>query len=158
MDKKRELRLSNFQFKVRYLIEIHNSLLLDLQTFVMEPSQFIFLILPLAIIIAVLVVVVFYLARRTEETHYEKEMKELRQSLFKGKLDRKTFLYIRDNLKTEDIFGDESKRLDDMMKHKELDPDTYIRMKKILEMNFNERLVKINEKYDFDNSVVDSDK
>ncbi len=116
----------------------------------MEPSNFFFLILPLAIIIAVLVVVVFYLARRTEETDYEKEMKELRQSLLKGKLDRKTFLYIRDNLKVEDHFADESKRLDDMLKHKKMDPDTYIRMKKVLEMTFDERLVKINEKHNFD--------
>jgi len=121
----------------------------------MEPSNFFFLILPLAIIIAVLVVVVFYLARRTEETDYEKEMKELRQSLLKGKLDRKTFLYIRDNVKVEDLFADESKRLDDMLKHKKMDPDTYIRMKKVLGMSFNERLVKINEKYNFDNSASD---
>ncbi len=124
--------------------------------FSMDPSSFFFLILPLAIIIAVLVVVVFYLARRTEETDYEKEMKELRQSLLKGKLDRKTFLYIRDNLKVEDHFADESERLNDMLKQKKMDPATYVRMKKVLEMTFDERLVKINKKYDFGNSAVDS--
>jgi len=75
--------------------------------------------------------------------------------LLKVKLDRKTFLYIRDNLKVEDLFADESKRLDDMLKHKKMDPDTYIRMKKVLGMSFNERLVKINEKYNFDNSASD---
>jgi len=117
----------------------------------MEPSQFFLLLLPLAIIIAVLVVVVFYLARRNEETSFEKEMKELRKSLIQGKLDRKSFLYIRDNLKVEDLFSDESKRLDDMLKHKNLDTDTYIRMKKVLDMNFNEKLVKINEKYNLNN-------
>ena len=122
----------------------------------MEPSNFFFLILPLAIIIAVLVVVVFYLARRTEETDYEKEMKELRQSLLKGKLDRKTFLYIRDNLKVEDHFADESEWLNDMLKQKKMDPATYVRMKKVLEMTFDERLVKINKKYDFGNSAVNS--
>ena len=113
----------------------------------MEPSQFIFIILPLAILIAILVVVVFYLARKTEETDYEKEMKRLRQLLLKGKLDRETFLRIRDNLKVEDLFADETKRLDDMLKDKQMDSDTYVRMKKILEMSFSERLVKINEKY-----------
>ncbi len=41
----------------------------------MEPSQFFFIILPLATIIAILVVVVFYLARKTEETDYEKEIR-----------------------------------------------------------------------------------
>ena len=121
----------------------------------MEPSQFIFLILPLAIIIAILVVVVLYLSRRNEVTDYEKE---LRQSLLKGKIDRKTFLYIRDNLKIEDRFTDESKRLDDMLKHKKMDSDTYVRMKKVLDMTFDERLVKINEKYNFDNSAVNSKK
>ena len=117
----------------------------------MDPSQFFFLILPLAIIISVLVTVVFYLARKTEETNYEKEIKELRQLLIKGKLDRKSFLYIRDNLKAEDHFTDESKRLEDIMKQKKMEPDTYVRTKKILEMTYNERLVKIYEKYDFDN-------
>jgi hypothetical protein len=119
----------------------------------MEPSQFFFFILPLAIIIAILVVVVFYLGRKTEETDYEKEMKRLRQLLLKGKLDRETFLHIRDNLKVEDLFADESKRLDDMLKHKKMDSDTYVRMKKILEMSFNERLEKINQKHNFDNST-----
>lgn len=117
----------------------------------MEPNQFFLVILPLASIIGILVVVVFYLARRNEETSLEKEMKELRKSLLQGKLDRKSFLYIRDNLKVEDLFFDESKRLDNMLKHKKLDTDTYIRMKKVLDMNFNEKLVKINEKYNLDN-------
>jgi len=98
----------------------------------MEPSQFFFLILPLATIIAVLVAVVFYLSRKTEETNYEKEIKELRRLLIKGKLDRKSFLYIRDNLKAEDHFTDESKQLDDIMKQKKMDPDTYVRTKKFL--------------------------
>jgi len=117
----------------------------------MEPNTFFFVVLPLALIISILVVVVFYLAKRNEESDYEKEIKELRKSLLKGKLDRKTFLYIRDNLKAEDIFADESKRLDEMLKHKRMDQDTYVRMKKVLEMSFNERLVKISEKHDFDN-------
>ena len=122
----------------------------------MEPSQFFFLILPLAIIVAVLVVTVFYLARKTAETDYEKEIKQLRKLLLKGKLDRKTFIYIRDNLKVEYLFDDESKRLDDMLKHKKLDLTTYVRMKKALQLNINERLVKIHEKYDSDNSASDS--
>jgi len=122
----------------------------------MEPSQFIFLILPLAIIIAILVVVVFYLSRKIEETGYEKEMKELRRSFLKGKIGQKTFLYIRDNLKREHLFCDESKRLDDMFEHKQMDPDTYVRMKKALEMSFDEKLVKIHEKFNFGNSAADN--
>ena len=117
--------------------------------FYMEPSQFFFIILPLAIIITILIVVVFYLSRKTEETDYEKEMKNLRKLLLKGKLNRQQFLHIRDNLKVEDLFVDETKRLDDMLKHKNLDSDTYIRLKKILEMRFGERLEKIEQKYNF---------
>ena len=37
---------------------------------------------------------------------------------------------------------------------KKMDPDTYVRTKKILEMTYNERLVKIHEKYDFDTSKI----
>lgn len=120
----------------------------------MELSQFIFIILPLAIIISILVVVVFYLAKKNEESEYEKEIKKLRQLLLKGKLDKKQFLHIRDNLKMEDLFADETERLNNMLKHKKMDSDTYVRMKKILEMRFTERLEKINQKYNFAKSTV----
>jgi hypothetical protein len=120
----------------------------------MEPNQFFFIVLPMATIIAVLVITIYYLARKTEETDYEKEMKKLRKLLLQGKLDRKSFLYIRENLKVEDIFVDEVKRLDDMLKHKNIDSDTYVRLKKILEMNFNDRLVKINAKHNFETSII----
>ena len=113
----------------------------------MEPTQFIFIVLPLAIIIAILVVVVFYLSKRTEETDYEKEIKELRRSFLKGKIDQNNFLYIRENLKRENLFCEESKKLDDMLEHNQMDPDTYVRMKKALEMSFDEKLVKIHKKY-----------
>lgn len=116
----------------------------------MEPSQFFFIVLPLVVLIAILIVVVYYLSRKTEETNYEKEMKRLRQLLIKGQLDRESFLNIRENLKAEDLFADESKRMDEMIKNKQIDSDTYIRMKKVLEYGFNERLEKINQKYKFD--------
>ena len=116
----------------------------------METSQFFLIVLPLAIIIGILVGMALYLGKEGEEDDYEKEMKKLRQLLIKGKLDKKTFLHIRDNLKIEDIFVDETQRLDHMLKEKTIDSDTYIRMKKILEMSFNERLEKINQKHTFD--------
>jgi len=117
----------------------------------MEVSQFFFIVLPLAIIIGILVGVVFYLGKEGDEDDYEKEMKKLRQLFLKGKLDKETFLHIRDNLKIEDIFVDETQRLDHMLKEKTIDSDAYIRMKKILEITFNERLEKINQKYHFGN-------
>ena len=109
----------------------------------MEPIQFFFIIVPLTAIISILVAVVFYLSRKTEETEYEKEMKELRKCLIKQKIDRKSYLYIRDNLKTEELHSKESERLNQMFENKKMDSDTYLRMKKVLEMSFNERLVKI---------------
>ena len=117
----------------------------------MEVSQFFLIVLPLALLIGILVGVIFYLGREGEEDDYEKEMKKIRQLLLKGKLDKKTFLHIRDNLKIEDIFVDETQRLDRMLKEKTIDSDVYVRMKKILEMSFNERLEKINQRYEFEN-------
>lgn len=122
----------------------------------MEPSQFFSIVLPLASIIAVLVVVVFYLSRKTDETDYEKEMKRLRQLLIKGELDRDSFLKIRDHLSAEELFSEESERIDDMMKNKQIDSDTYIQMKKILEYGFNERLEKINQKFSYDDPIIRS--
>jgi hypothetical protein len=113
----------------------------------MEPSQFFFVVLPLAAIIAVLVGAVNYLSRKTEETNLEKEMKELRNSYFKRKIDKKTFLYIRDNLKAENHFSEESQKMNEMYENKNMDSETYLRMKKLLELSFDKRLVKIHEKY-----------
>jgi hypothetical protein len=95
----------------------------------MELGQFFFLILPMGTIITTLVAIVFYLERGSEQSNYEKEMKELRKLWFMGKINRETFLYMRQNMKAEDLFGDESKRIDDMLKNQELDPDAYIRIK-----------------------------
>ena len=90
--------------------------------------------------------------RRTNEgTDYEKEMKRLRQLVLKGKLDRKSFLRVRDSLKIEDLFADENKRLDDMLMQKSIDSETCRRMKKILEMSFTEKLERIDMKYNYVN-------
>ena len=100
-------------------------------------------------LIIVLVSVFMFRYRRNKETNYEKEMKKLRLSLLQGKLDRRSFLYIKDNLKVEDLFGEETQRLDDMLDQKSIDSETYCRMKKILNMTFNEKLEKINLKYNY---------
>jgi hypothetical protein len=121
----------------------------------MDTSQFFLIVLPLASLIGILVVVVFYLGKKGDEDDYEKEMKKLRQLLVKGKLDKKTFLHIRNNVKIEDLFADQTKRLDKMLKEKTIDTDAYIRMKKILEMSFNERLEKLSERYNIDSEGTD---
>jgi hypothetical protein len=106
----------------------------------MNPSLFFTAVLPLALIVFVLVGIVYYLLKKSEETKYEKEMKVLRKSLLKGEIDKKTFLYIRDKLKAEIHYFEESQRMNKMLQHKKIDWDTYLRLKEILEMRFNERL------------------
>ena len=115
----------------------------------MESLPLINIILPLATVIALSTSVLVHRSRKTKESDYDKEMKKLRQLLLKGKLDRKTFLHIRDNLKVEDLFADETQRLDNLLEQKNIDSETYRRMKKILNMSFNERLEKINLKYNY---------
>ena len=61
---------------------------------------------------------------------------------------------IRDILRVEDIFNDETQRLDDMLKQKSIDSETYRRMRKILVMNLKERLEKINLKYNYGNKKI----
>ena len=96
--------------------------------------------------------------KKKNETDYEQKMKKLRQSLLQGKLDRKSFLYIKDNLKVEDVFGQEAQRLENMLKEKSIDTETYRRMKKILSMTFNEKLEKIDLKYNYtDSNTVTKD-
>jgi len=117
----------------------------------MEIVQLVNIILPLSIIITILVSAILYFRRTNEGTDYEMEMKRFRQLLLKGKLDRKSFLRVRDNLKVEDLFADETKRLDDMLMQKSIDSETCRRMKKILEMSFTEKLERINMKYNYVN-------
>ena len=113
----------------------------------MEPSQFFIVVIPLAAIIALLVGAVYYLSKKTEETNLEKEMKELKNSYFKGKIDKKTFIYIRDNLKAENHFSEESQKMNEMYESKKMDSETYLRLKKVLEKSFNKRLAKIHENH-----------
>ena len=57
----------------------------------MEPVNFFLVVLPLAIIICILIGVIIFLSRKSEESKYEKEMKELRKSLIKRNIDYKNF-------------------------------------------------------------------
>ena len=115
----------------------------------MESTDLMYAILSLATIIFILISVIVYRSKKTVESDYDKEMKKLRQLLLKGKLDRKSFLHIRDNLKVEDLFGDETQRLDNMLEQKSIDSETHNRMKKILNMAFNEKMEKVNLKYNY---------
>jgi hypothetical protein len=110
----------------------------------MEPGYFFYLILPLGILVFFLVAVIVYNSRK-EEDEYEKEVKKLRQLLFSGKLDRKTFLNMRNRLKHEKVFLTESKKLFTLLSDEKIDEDTYVRLRQVLEKSFKERLDKLDE-------------
>jgi len=110
----------------------------------MESSYFFFLILPLAILVFFLVALVIYNARKGED-EYEKELKKLRQLLFSGKLDRKTFLNMRNRLKHEKIFTTESKKLFSLLSDDKLDKETYVRLRQVLAKSFRDRLDKLDD-------------
>lgn len=115
----------------------------------MKSIDLIYAIPVLIVSVTILISMILLRYRKNTETKYEKEMKQLRLSFLQGKLDRKSFLYVKDNLKVEDIFGDETQRLNQMLAEKSIDPETYCRMKKILSMTFNEKIEKINLKYNY---------
>ena len=56
----------------------------------MDPSEFIFLILPLAALVAILVAVVLYLARK-EDTVKHKELETLHELMRNGEIDKENF-------------------------------------------------------------------
>lgn len=105
----------------------------------MEPSYFLFLILPLAALVVILVSLVLYFARN-EESVYDKELKKLTALFWSRKIDKKTFVRMVNRTKQEKIFNEESERLQTLLQDKTIDQDTYLRLRKVLETTFKERL------------------
>ncbi|HDQ05406.1 MAG TPA: hypothetical protein ENN36_01625 [Candidatus Bathyarchaeota archaeon] len=108
----------------------------------MEPNHFFFLVLPLAVLVVFLVAVVLYRARK-EEDYYELQVKKLRQLLFSGKMDKKTFLNLRNRLKNEKIFTTESKKLLALLSSEKIDGETYVRLRQVLEKSYRDRIDKV---------------
>lgn len=113
----------------------------------MESSYFFFLVLPLAVMVFFLVAVVIYKARN-EEDEYEREVKKLRKLMFSGKLDKKTFVNMRNKLKHEKTFHTESKKLFTLLSDNKIDEETYVRLRQVLESSFRQRLDKLDENTD----------
>ena len=111
---------------------------------VMDPSSFFFLIVPLAVLIAVLVGVVMYKSRQ-EVDDYEAEMRKLRKLLLKGKLDRKTYLCMRAKLRHEQLFSIESKKLLSLLSDGKIDQDTYVRLRQVLDTSYKDKIDKLDE-------------
>ena len=110
----------------------------------MEPSYFIFLILPLAILVFVLVGVTIYYARKGED-NYEKQVKKLRKLLFSGKIDSKTFTTLKNKTDYVKHFDSESKRLVELLSSGKIDKETYDRLNQVLQKSFREKIDKLEE-------------
>jgi Glu-tRNA(Gln) amidotransferase subunit E-like FAD-binding protein len=82
----------------------------------MDPSEFFFLILPLAALVAILVAAVLYLARK-ENTIQHKEMETLHELTRTGEIDKENF----------------SMALQDLVNQKVIDKDSCERLRKLLE-------------------------
>ncbi len=87
----------------------------------MDPNEFLFLILPLAALVAILVVVVFYLARK-EDTMQHKEVETLNELMRTGEVNKENF----------------SAALQGLVRDKIIDEDSCERLRKLLEDSFNE--------------------
>jgi uncharacterized protein YpmS len=87
----------------------------------MDPNEFLFLILPLAALIAILVVAVFYLAKK-EDTMQHKEVETLNELMHTGTVNKENF----------------SAALQGLVRDKIIDKDSSERLRKLLEDSFNE--------------------
>lgn len=87
----------------------------------MDPSEFLFLILPLAALVTVLVVVVLYLARK-EDTIRHKEVETLNELMQTGVLNKDNFYVM----------------LQDLARNKMIEDDSCKTLGKLLQESFNE--------------------
>jgi hypothetical protein len=87
----------------------------------MDPNEFLFLILPLAALVTILVIVVFYLARK-EDTMRHKEVETLNELMRTGTVDKENF----------------SAALQGLVRDKLIDKTSFERLGKLLEDSFNE--------------------
>ena len=113
----------------------------------MNPTLLVAVMSPITVVIAAVTVFSYQHSGMKQVNAYEKLLKEMRIQVIKGNLGHKKFRYMKDNLKAEEIFAEESKRLENLLKAGTLDDLTYTRMQKILQHTFNEKLVKIHTKY-----------
>lgn len=125
----------------------------------MDSSYFFFLVVPLASLVVFLVALVLYHARDDEDV-YEAQVKKLRKLWLSGKLDRKTFVRTRNQVRHEKNFSIESKKLLSLLSDEKIDKATYARLRHILETSYRDRLVKLEDetKAGNDNEPFDASK
>lgn len=96
----------------------------------MEPSDFYFIVMPLACLLFALIPAVWYYAKKEE--YKDKELQKLAQQLRTGAIDKKTFEGMKDKLLQDRAFAREMNRLQNLLENESIDEDTYVRWKKIL--------------------------
>jgi hypothetical protein len=87
----------------------------------MDPNEFLFLILPLAALVTILVVVVLYLAKK-EDTIRHKDVETLNELMQTGVLNKDNFYML----------------LQDLVRNKMIDEKSSEKLGKLLEESFNE--------------------
>jgi hypothetical protein len=96
----------------------------------MEPTDFYFFIAPLGSLVVILVLGLFYFARKEERMDIE--LRQIRREFRSGVLDKKGFERKKNKLKQNRLFTQELERLQMMRKDKSIDQETYIRLKEII--------------------------
>ena len=87
--------------------------------------------------------IIWYYKKRAT-TDYELEIKQLRQMYYSGKLDKNSFLRVKNRMSVETSSSEQGEILEKMLKDKKLDPITYTRMKKALKISLDQKLKKLN--------------
>jgi hypothetical protein len=117
------------------------------QVVVMSSAVLIAVMSSTAAVIVGLAVFAYHRSGMKEVNQYEKDLKELRVQVIKGNVGHKTFRYMKDSLRAEHLFVSEQNRLDTMYQQNQMDETTYTRMKKVLQLTFNQKLMKIHNKH-----------
>ncbi|MDG6223547.1 MAG: hypothetical protein IAX21_10005 [Candidatus Bathyarchaeota archaeon] len=110
----------------------------------MDSSYFVFLVLPLAVIVFFLVGLTLYYARKGED-EYEKEIKKLRKLLISGKINTQTFNKLKSKTDYVKDYNNESKRLLELLSSEKIDDDTYNRLNQVLEKSFQEKISRLED-------------
>jgi hypothetical protein len=106
----------------------------------------IFLVVSMVIFTAAVATIIYFFKRKVE-TEEELELKQLRQMFFSGKLDKKSFIRVKNRMKIENMSSVQKEHLEEMRKNETIDSTTYVRMKKALKISLDERLRKLNTKF-----------
>ena len=75
----------------------------------MDPNEFLYLILPLASLVVILVAVVFYLARK-EHTIHHKELETLNELMRTGEVDKENYSEVLQDLVGKKVIDEKSRK------------------------------------------------